>query len=194
MIGLVMCGGKGTRMKESEEKLLLKHKNPVIQQVISALQESGCFSTIVAATSPNAPRTWEFLTTLGTHTMNTAGKGYVADLNQILHNFEEPIFVTSGDMPLLDAEIINKITQLVDTNNTWTSIIISKDFLDFLHLKPEYLVIYEKKQYSYSGISIVNPNKLSGMNPVGESYVILNDRRIAFNLNTKEDYDLLRAT
>lgn len=194
MIGLVMCGGKGSRMKTPQEKLLLRHKNPVIQHVIFALQESDCFSKIVAATSPNAPRTWEFLTNLGIHTLDTAGKGYVYDLNQILHNSDEPVFVTPGDMPLLDAEIIKKIVQLANSNNIWTTIIISKEFLDLLHLKPEYSVIYEKKQYSYSGISIVNPNKLSGMATVDESYVILDDKRIALNLNTKEDYDLLCAT
>ncbi len=194
MIGLVMCGGRGTRMKVPQEKLLLTYKKPVIQHVISALQESGCFYKVVAATSHNAPRTWEFLTNLGIHTMDTAGKGYVYDLNQILHNFDEPVFVTSGDMPLLDAEIIKKIIQLVDTNNVWTTILVSKDFLDSLHLKPEYSVIYEKKQYSYSGISIVNPSKLSGMLSVDESYVKLDDKRIALNLNTKEDYDLLCTT
>ena len=189
-----MCGGKGTRMKMPQEKLLLKHKNPIIRHVISALQESNCFSKIVAVTSPNAPRTWEFLTNLGIHTMDTAGKGYVYDLNQILHNFDETVFVTPGDMPLLDAEIVKKIIQLADINNIWTTIIISKEFLDSLHLKSEYSVIYEKKQYSYSGISIVNPSKLSGMTTVDESYVILDDKRIALNLNTKEDYDLLCAT
>lgn len=194
MIGLVMCGGKGTRMKTPQEKLLLRHKNPIIQHVISALQESNCFFKIVAVTSPNAPRTWEFLTNLGIHTMDTAGKGYVYDLNQILHNFDEPVFVTPGDMPLLDAEIVKKIIQLADINNIWTTIIISKEFLDSLRLKSEYSLIYEKKQYSYSGISIVNPSKLSGMTTVDESYVILDDKRIALNLNTKEDYDLLCAT
>lgn len=189
-----MCGGKGTRMKAPQEKLLLKHKNPIIQNVISALEESGCFSKIVAATSYNAPRTWEFLTNLGVFTMDTAGKGYVYDLNQILHNFDEPVFVTSGDLPLLDAEIIKKIIQLADLKNIWTTILISKDFLDSLHLKPEYTVIYEKKQYSYSGISVVNPDRLSGIKQVDESYMILDDKRIALNINTKEDFDLLSAT
>jgi adenosylcobinamide-phosphate guanylyltransferase len=94
-------------------------------------------------------------------------------------------------MPLIDAEIIKKIIQLADTNKTWTTILISKDFLDSLHLKPEYTVIYEKKQYSYSGISIVNPNNLTKLKSVEESYVILDDKRIAFNLNTQEDYALL---
>jgi adenosylcobinamide-phosphate guanylyltransferase len=194
MIGLVMCGGKGTRMNLPEEKLLLKYKNPIIQHVISALQESDCFSKIIGATSPNTPKTSEFLRSLGISIIQTEGNGYVNDLNQILHNFNEPVFVISGDMPLLDAEIIKKIVQLLDTKNTWTTVLLSKDFLDSLHMKTEYLLIYNKKEYSYSGISIVNPINLSGLEHVEESYVILDDKRIALNLNTKQDYDLFSTT
>ena len=97
-------------------------------------------------------------------------------------------------MPLLNAKIIKKIVQLVDINNTWTTVLLSKKFLDSLHMKTEYLVIYNKKEYSYSGISIVNPTRLSGMKHVVESYVVLDDKRIALNLNTKQDYDLLSTT
>ncbi|MBI3642331.1 MAG: NTP transferase domain-containing protein [Thaumarchaeota archaeon] len=194
MIGLVMCGGKGTRMNLPQEKLLLKYKNPVIQHVINALQESGCFSKIIGATSSNSPRTNEFLKGLGISTIQTEGNGYVNDLNQILHNFDEHVFVISGDIPLLDAKIIREIVQLVDIKNTWTTVLLSKNFLDSLHMKTEYLVIYNKKEYSYSGISIVNPIRLSGMNHVEESYVVLDDKRIALNLNTKQDYDLLGTT
>ena len=194
MIGLVMCGGKGTRMQASKEKLLLTYKNPIIQIVISALQDSGCFSKIVAATSHNAPRTREFLTNLGVFTMDTAGKGYVYDLNQILYNFVESVFVISGDLPLLDSEIIKQIVQKTNTSNPWTTVLISKEFLDSLYLKQEYTVIYNKKQYSYCGISIVDPTKLTDMKSVDESYIILDDKKIALNLNTKEDYDLLCAS
>ncbi|HET6458892.1 MAG TPA: NTP transferase domain-containing protein [Nitrosopumilaceae archaeon] len=194
MIGLVMCGGKGTRMNLPQEKLLLKYKNPVIQHVINALQESGCFSKIIGATSSNAPRTNEFLKSLGISTIQTEGNGYVKDLNQILHTFDEHVFVISGDMPLLDAKIIREIVQLVDIKNIWTTVLLSKNFLDSLHMKTEYLVIYNKKEYFYSGISLVNPISLSGMKHVEESYVILDDKRIALNLNTKQDYDLLGAT
>src|SRR5438445_11521268 len=98
MIGLVMCGGKGMRMNLPEEKLLLKYKNPVIQHVINALQESGCFSKIIGATSPNAPKTGEFLKNMGILIIQTQGNGYVNDLNQILHNFDEHVFVISADM------------------------------------------------------------------------------------------------
>ena len=131
---------------------------------------------------------------LGISTIQTEGNGYVNDLNRTLQNFNEHVFVISGDMPLLDAKIIKKIVQLVDTKNTWTTVLLSKKFLDSLHMKTEYLVIYNKKEYSYSGISIVNPTRLSGMKHVVESYVVLDDKRIALNLNTKQDYDLLSTT
>ena len=86
MIGLVMCGGKGTRMDLPEEKLLIKYKKPVIQHVISALQDSGMFFQIICITSPNAPKTRQFIKALGITTIETEGKGYVSDLSNALRS------------------------------------------------------------------------------------------------------------
>src|SRR5690242_7328424 len=112
MIGLVMCGGKGTRMKSSEEKLLLKYKKPIIQHVLNAFENSGMFSKIICATSHNAPRTREFVSDLGVEVLETDGNGYVEDLGDSLLNFNDLVFVASGDIPLLDSEIIRKIISL----------------------------------------------------------------------------------
>ena len=57
MIGLIMAGGKGTRMNSDEEKLLLTYEKPVILHVVEALQKSNCFTRIIALTSPNSPKT-----------------------------------------------------------------------------------------------------------------------------------------
>ncbi len=46
----------------------------------------------------------------------------------------------------------------------------------------------------YTGISIINADKIKDSNLVNEDYVILDDERIAFNLNTKEDYELLNPS
>jgi adenosylcobinamide-phosphate guanylyltransferase len=194
MIGLVMCGGKGTRMKSTEEKLLLKYKRPIIQNVITALQESDCFSKVVCATSSNAPKTRQFVNKLGVLTVETEGKGYVNDLNEALYKFDEQVFVTSGDLPLLDSEIVKEIVQLGENKEPWTSVVVSKKFIDLLGAKPEYLVTCDNEEYAYTGISIVNPKEISQMKQVRESYVILDDKRVAINLNTKEDYDLFCAT
>ena len=47
MIGIVLAGGKGSRMQSQEEKLLLKFNEPIILHVANAMIESKCFSKIL---------------------------------------------------------------------------------------------------------------------------------------------------
>jgi adenosylcobinamide-phosphate guanylyltransferase len=194
MIGLVMCGGKGTRMKSSEEKLLLKYKKPIIEHVLDAFKNSKIFSKIVCVTSNNASKTREFVSRMGFDILETKGNGYVHDLGESILKFDELIFVASGDMPLLDSEIIQKIIKLVNEKNAWTSILVRKFFLQSLGFEAEFFVNYNDEECAYTGISIIDPKLIKNMQYVKESYVILDDKRIATNLNTKKDYDLIRAT
>ena len=61
MIGFVMAGGKGTRMNLDDEKLLLKYKKSVILHVVDSLNDSNCFSKILAITSLHSPKTKKLL-------------------------------------------------------------------------------------------------------------------------------------
>jgi adenosylcobinamide-phosphate guanylyltransferase len=192
MIGLVMAGGKGTRMKMSEEKLLLKYKKPIILHVIEALEKSKCFSKIVAATSKNSPKTNELLSKLGIKTIKTAGSDYVSDLNFALSKLDEPTFVVSGDLPLLDDQIVKQIVSSHKKDAEWQSFLVTKNLLDELNTSSEFSVTFEGKQCHYTGISIINPKKISS--DVQETYTILDDKRIALNMNTKHEYDSLKNT
>lgn len=194
MIGLIMSGGKGSRMKPVREKLLLKFKKPVIHLVLNAFEKSEIFSRIVCVTSRNAPKTRKFIMDLGFETLETQGIGYVEDLNEAVLNFNEPVFVASGDLPLLDSKIIKKIVNLINPNNSWTSILVREKFLDSIGIKGEFFVTVDEENCAYTGISLINPKKFSGMQQVKESFIILDDKRIAINLNTKRDCDLLCAT
>jgi len=189
-----MCGGKGTRMKSSEEKLLLKYKKPIIEHVLDAFKNSKMFSKIVCITSNNAPKTREFISRMGVDMLETKGNGYADDLGESILKFDELIFVASGDMPLLDSEIIQKIIKLVNEKNAWTSILVRKFFLQSFGFEAEFFVNYNDEECAYTGISIIDPKLIKHMQYVTESYVILDDKRIATNLNTKKDYDLICAT
>ncbi len=101
MIGLVMAGGKGTRMKSNEEKLLLNYKKPLVLHVIDALKNSHCFEKIIAATSHNSPQTKNILVENDITTLETSGEGFVIDLNNILKQLDDFVFVTSGDLPFV---------------------------------------------------------------------------------------------
>jgi len=190
-----MAGGKGSRMKTNEEKLLLKHIHPTILHVVFALQKSNCFSKIIAATSPNSPKTKEMLQNAGIETFETTGKGYVEDLNLILRSIkDDDIFVVSGDLPLLDDVIVKKIVNSHHHDKIWTSYLVTRDFLNSLGLKSDLSIIFQNKECHFTGVSIINANEINNLNSVEEIYYLLNDKRIAFNLNTMEDYRLLGTT
>jgi len=192
-----MAGGKGTRMDISNEKLLLEYKKPVIFHVIDALKNSHCFSKVIAATSQNSPDTKQALEQRGIETLTTSGSGYTSDLNFLLQSMDGFVFVVSGDLPLLDEKIIQDITEKFNSESVWTSFLSSKEFLNSLGLESSLLVNSDNIECTYTGISIINVNKLELGNwpsPVKENYIILDDKRIAFNLNTRKDYELLNSS
>lgn len=191
MIGLVMAGGKGTRMNLDQEKLLLKYKKPVILHVIDSLHDSNSFSKILAITSSNSPKTKKFLEENNVETFDTFGIGYAKDLNSVLKTIRDKVLVTSGDLPLLDVEIIQNILTYFDATKTWTSILVTNKFLTSLGLESDLSVNYNGQKCHYTGISLVNSEDISSLEHLEENYVIIDDKRIAFNLNSKQDYDLL---
>ena len=194
MIGLVMAGGKGTRMNLDHEKLLLKYKKPIILHVVDSLKDSNCFSKILALTSSNSPNTKILLQENNIDVFDTNGIGYVEDLTLVLQSRNDSILVTSGDLPLLDEEIIRKIVKNYDSEKTWTSILVTTKFLTMLGLESNYSILHDNQNCNYTGISLINANKINSSENLDENYIIIDDKRIAFNLNTKKDYELLGAT
>ena len=189
-----MAGGKGTRMNLDGEKLLLKYKKPIILHVVDSLKQSSCFSKILALTSSNSPKTKKLLQENNIEIINTSGIGYAEDLSSVLQSTNDSVLVTSGDLPLLDKEIIKKIISYYDPEKIWISILISKNFLIGLGLESEYSVQYNNEVCHYTGISLINATKINSSENLDENYIVLNDKRIAFNLNTKQDFKLLGTT
>ena len=193
MIGIVMAGGKGTRMNLDDEKLLLQYKKPIILHVIDSLKNSNCFSKIIAVTSPNSPKTKKLLEENNIETFDTSGLGYVEDLNLVLQEFNDLVLVTSGDLPLLDAEIIQTIVKQHDSKKIWTSILVTDKLLSSIGTESEYSIIHNNQKCNFTGISLVDSQKINSLENLEENYIILDDKRIGLNLNTKQDYDLLSA-
>ncbi len=194
MIGLVMAGGKGIRMNLGDEKLLLQYKKPVILHVIDSLKNSNCFSKILAITSSNSPKTKKLLQENNVETFDTPGIGYVEDLNLVLKTINDLVLVSSGDLPLLDKEIIQKVVTYYNSQNVWTSILVTNKFLTTIGIESDYSVNFDNQKCHYTGISIINSEKITSLENLEENFVIINDKRVAFNLNTKQDYDLLSTT
>lgn len=195
MIGLVMAGGKGSRMKTDGEKLLLNYKKPIVMHVIDALTDSACFERVVAVTSPNSPRTRDYLKDNNVEILESRGEGYSKDLNRVLQQADDHVLVAPGDLPFLDGAIIRGMVARYDPNDTWTSFVATRGYSESLGLAPEFSVALEgHDECIYTGVSLINAKNISDEGPVKESYVVLDDKRVAFNLNTGRDYELLLGT
>ena len=191
MIGLVMAGGKGTRMQSDKEKLLLKYKKPLVLHVIDALKNSNCFEKIIAVTSPNSPQTQKILSENNVKIIETLGDNFVTDLNHVLKQLDDYVFVASGDLPLLDENIVRQIVADSNTKKIWTSVVTTKSFQSSLSLEPECLISLNGEEHVHTGISIVNASEIQNFDSIEEDYLIINDKRICLNVNTKTDFELL---
>jgi len=202
MIGLVMAGGKGTRMQlDDEEKLLLNYKKkPVILHVVDALKNSNCFEKIIALTSPNSPKTEKILKEHGIDTILSSGHDLVSDMNEMLIQLDDFVFVTSGDLPLLDSEIVKKIVERSHNDETWNSVVTTGSFQKSLGTSLGSTIkdneIENNPSDSFvveTGINIVNAKKIIDLEPIPEFRLILDDKRVGLNLNTKTDFELLSS-
>lgn len=191
MIGLVMAGGRGSRMPTDGEKLLLRHKKPIVMHVVDALADSGCLETVRAAVSPNSPRTWDYLLENGIGVVRTSGLGYAEDLAHVLRSTRDDVLVVSGDLPLLDGDIVRRMVSEYDPDRTWCSFVATRRFVESLGTSAESSPAVGGLECVYTGVSLVNARNISDCNPVREDRIVLDDMRIAFNLNTKRDYELL---
>jgi adenosylcobinamide-phosphate guanylyltransferase len=175
------------------EKPLLKVDGvAMVERVVSALASSDRFDRIVAATSPNTPKTNEFLKSKGIETIETAGEGYSQDLSQLLSKLKpQKVMAVPGDIPLLNSHIVNEILNSIanrQEHEPAISIIIEKEFVQGMGVKPSIVLT---NQYCHSGVTIFNTMAVGGgTEPVKERYLVMNRKEIALNVNTKEELEL----
>jgi GTP:adenosylcobinamide-phosphate guanylyltransferase len=179
------------------EKPLLKVDGvAMVERVISALTSSNSFDRIIAAVSPNTPKTNEFLKSKGIETIETAGKGYSQDLSDLLTKLKpQKVMVVPSDIPLLNSQIVNEILNtIIDDNDRQAqeeepaiSIILEKEFVERTGVKPSIVLT---NQYCHSGVTIFNTMAVGGTEPVKERYLVMNRKEIALNVNTKEELEL----
>ncbi len=142
--------------------------------------------------------------------VDTSGDGYVMDLNSIILKVRDnhpyhgygcgyrnelyDLFVTPADLPLLDEYIVRSIVETVYEgrySKAWIAVVTSKRFLDSLGISNSDCNVNHNSTLCYTGISIVNSDGVRGMpEVVEEEHLILDDVRVAVNVNRLEDLRL----
>ena len=180
-----------------EKPLLNVDGIAMVERVILALAGSDRFDRILAAISPNTPKTKVLLKSKGIETIETPGEGYSNDLSYLLLKLKpQRVMVVPSDIPLLNSQIVSEIIDVIGNSSIGSSrkekgqaisIILEKGFVERTGVKPSIVV----DQYCHSGITIFNTMYV-GTEPVEEYYLVMNRKEIALNVNTKEELELAK--
>ncbi|MEM1950623.1 MAG: NTP transferase domain-containing protein [Candidatus Nitrosocaldus sp.] len=131
--------------------------------------------------------------------VDTPADGYVTDLNSVILaskgycDGSYNLLITPADLPLLDEHIVRRIVEIACSgmySSAWIAVMTSKAFLTSLGLSC-YECIESKGSASalcYTGISVINTRGVERVPAIiDEEYIILDDARVAVNVNTVED-------
>ena len=194
---------------------------PVVSHVVDVLLGSDQIDTVVAVVSQgNAPLTrkmlWDKYHNSGDdaggdddddddndgsiHIVDSAGAGYSEDLGYAMRHILQRryrgirggVLVVSGDMPLLDRGVVASVSARY-ARGAWTSIVTSREYAGLWGMSLEYEVVVDGTVCCYTGVSLVDPAVMGpgAHGAVPQRHAIVDDHRIAFTLNTIQDYDRL---
>ncbi|MEN3048363.1 MAG: NTP transferase domain-containing protein [Candidatus Caldarchaeales archaeon] len=110
-VGLLMAGGRGTRMGGGVEKPLVELEGKkMVEHVLDRLAAVRSLSRVICVTSRFAPRTTEFLRRMGYEVIEAPGGGYLEDLKFALSALGPGLYATfSADVPFLVPEVVEEL-------------------------------------------------------------------------------------
>lgn len=203
MIAALMCGGRGTRMGtavETEKPMLKLSGRTMVDRVLHALVGFGQFQKIVAISSVNTPKTTIFLrnhyySSLGLiDVVETDGISYSKDLSVVVQKFEPSrVFVVSADLPLLNSKIVQTIVVKCVPSFPCVSILLEKLFVESIGIEPSIMIVRGKKEYSHSGITILDSSKVNLDHILEEHYIVMNEKELAINVNSTRGLEIAEA-
>lgn len=203
-----------------EKPLVELQQKPLIQYVIDALEGSVYSLKIFAAISPKTKKTKEFIYKSYPNKvtiLNTSGEGFSKDYTEVVRYFEtiyrnsakrkhhlqhdasQPykILFMPIDVPLLSKKTLKRILS-INQETPCISIVIDKNLVTRRGFMPTpFTTKINNHEYCYSGISLVDISQLLNKadrtpitNKIEETAVIINDHKLAFNINTNEELNL----
>ena len=185
-----MAGGAGTRLRLGEKPLVTIGGCPMISLVLSAFEKTGYDIIIVA--SPETPFTMNWARAHGFDCIRASGHGYIQDLQEAVKTTEEtgPLFTCVSDLPCLSTGHIKQIRSAYDSSgkealSTWVPALCREpgvalpysEHIDGIDACP-------------AGINIIRGDLIN--RPQDEEKFLINDRHLAYNINTRGDLEKVR--
>jgi adenosylcobinamide-phosphate guanylyltransferase len=193
IVALVMAGGKGTRMRISQEKPLIQVcGKPVIEYVLEALKNSKKIDTIIVATSSSTPKTTQLMKQIGIKVIETPGKDYVSDMGYAVQTLKLGVFLAiAADLPLVKGEMIDSIVDRYEhCGKPALTVAVPLETKAKLGMCIEYSFKTDDKDVVPVGINVINGCKRYGDEWLDQDICLLNREELAVNINTVSELQL----
>jgi adenosylcobinamide-phosphate guanylyltransferase len=193
VVALVMAGGKGTRMRITEEKPLVKVcGKPVIEYVLAALKDAKKIDSIIVATSSCTPETTKLMKQLGVQVIETPGKDYVSDMGYAVQTLKLGVFLAiAADLPLVKGEMLDLIVERYEhCGKPALTVAVPLETKAILGMCIGYSFKTDDKDVVPVGINVIDGHKRYGDEWLDQDICLLNCEELAVNINTVSELQL----
>ncbi|MDN7012688.1 5-deoxyadenosylcobinamide phosphate nucleotidyltransferase [Methanoculleus sp. FWC-SCC3] len=187
-----MAGGQGTRLRLGEKPLVTICGRPMLSYVIDAFMAAG--HEVVVVASYRTPFTKNWCRAQGVALYEAEGLGYIEDINAAAADLEEegtPFFTCVSDLPCLAPEIVAGVEETwrragTPACSTW----VPRDLCEEHGCRTQYTESVDGIPACPAGINILMAGGSGAAQD--ELQLLLHDRRLAFNVNTREELALVQ--
>jgi len=182
-----MAGGLGTRLQMGEKPMVRLFGRPLIDRVVSALEDSSVERVVVAATA-SVPETIRWVEEAEIEVVETPGGGYVPDMAFAVEmaRIDAPVLIVMADLPLLRGEIIDEIIEVYEkVPEPALSVHTPLEIYRRIGGRPDALFNYRGRFIVPSGVNVLLGSKIRFEQ---EDYHLILDRiELAVNVNSPRD-------
>jgi adenosylcobinamide-phosphate guanylyltransferase len=186
MRALIMAGGAGSRLGQGEKPLALVCDRPMISYVTDAFHAAGCEP--VVAISRKTPMTANWCRAQGLTILRTGGYGYVEDMISAVQQLEEKrsLVISVSDIPCITPALIADILRSYDeigkdALSTW----VPAHRVKSCHGGMPYRQQIGGVDACPAGVNILRGDAIDAVQE--EFALLLDEPRLALNVNTRED-------
>lgn len=201
MDAIVMAGGFGQRLGMGEKPCVELLGKPLICYVIDTLRNAKEIDRVFVAVSPVTPKTEIMLQERyrgEVRVIRTFGGNYVGDMIYAVETAQTtgPVMVIMSDLPLIKPELIDSVIEKYrEAGTPALSVYVPINVCKGIGIRPDTVFNKDGKLIVPAGINILDSTQIR--HEQADYNLILEDPRIAINVNTVEDLqrckDLLQS-
>jgi len=189
---IVMAGGKGKRMGAEEEKPLIKvNGKPVVEHVLTALQNAKRVVKIVVAVSTSTPRTAVFVKKFPVIVLETPGKGYIQDMQFAVKNLGlKAVLAVASDLPLITSKIVDDVLERYEAcGRPALTVAVPMETKTRFGVGVEYAFEVDGRMVVPTGVNVID-GRLIDDGWMDQEVFVLDKNELAINVNTLDDLQL----